>query len=620
MGPQIPTFQHADQLAFLGQNDMPQGEFWYPERGFSRPVAMTANLYGRPLAAAEAFTHMQPHWSVYPAILKPCADVAFCDGINHLIWHTFTASPKEFGKPGIEYFAGSHLNPNVTWFKQSGAFLTYLARCQFMLRQGMPVVDVCCYTGDRPYLHWGRGEKWSANPTLTLDRGYTYDLINTPVLLERTSVANGRIVLPEGMSYSKLVLDLEDDTVPPSVLRKIIELARSGGTVVLGQRRPTKAPGLNGYPQCDEEVRRLADQLWGSAGEAVGTEPSVKGGSWVEFPCGRPWPLPLTSRTPPGNGCTATATVTRLTSILWPAAVRPNAPFASAERNRRLWEPVTGHIRDAVTYRLTTDGRTAVKLDLPESGSAFVVFRRPAEGGAWTELPPGAEIEGRTGQAITLRAWKKMRLWTDPPLTLDVPGQPQSEDVAGFFPTTSLEGPWEVQFDSTWGGPNAITFERLVPWNEHPHEGIKFYSGTAAYRTTFELNPSQTEGLVRLQLGQVKHVAEVNLNGKPLGIVWTSPWSVDLTDAVVAGTNELRIQVTNVWVNRLIGDAGLPEEKRLTKTHARRPPGETGRQAHLKGYNADDPLVPSGLLGPVQIEFGRRIEIKLPDETQTPPP
>ena len=163
------------------------------------------------------------------------------------------------------------------------------------------------------------------------------------------------------------------------------------------------------------------------------------------------------------------------------------------------------------------------------------------------------------------------------------------------------------------GRSSAITFERLVPWNEHPHEGIKFYSGTAAYRTTFELDPSQTEGLVRLQLGQVMHVAEVHLNGKPLGTVWTSPWSVDLTDAVVAGTNELCIQVTNVWVNRLIGDAGLPEEKRLTKTHARRPPGETGRQAHLKGYKADDPLVPSGLPGPVQIEFGRRLEIKLPE-------
>ena len=340
---------------------MPQGEFWYPERGFSRPVAMTANLYGRPLAAAEAFTHMQPHWSVYPAILKPCADVAFCDGINHLIWHTFTASPKEFGKPGIEYFAGSHLNPNVTWFEQSGAFLTYLARCQFMLRQGKPVVDVCCYTGDRPYLHWGRGEKWSANPTLTLDRGYTYDLINTPVLLERVSVANGRIVLPEGMSYSTLVLDLEDDTAPPSVLRKIIELVRSGGTVVLGQRRPTKASGLNGYPQCDEEVRRLADQLWGPAGEAVGArtvgEGRVVGGVSLRDALA----APPTSRTPLGNGCTATAAATRLISILWPAAVRPIAPFVSAERNRSLGSsdgPYPGRRRVSVDERRTHGRQT----------------------------------------------------------------------------------------------------------------------------------------------------------------------------------------------------------------------------------------------------------------------
>ena len=169
MGPQDPFFPHADQLAFLGRNDMPQGEFWHPERRFNRPVAMTAHLYGRPLAAAEAFTHMRPHWSAYPAMLKPYADVAFSDGINLLIWHTFTARRRSSAN------RASNISPARTSIptspgEQSGAFLTYLARCQFLLRQGKPVVDVCCYTGDRPYLHWGRGEKWSANPTLTLDR------------------------------------------------------------------------------------------------------------------------------------------------------------------------------------------------------------------------------------------------------------------------------------------------------------------------------------------------------------------------------------------------------------------------------------------------------------------
>ena len=162
------------------------------------------------------------------------------------------------------------------------------------------------------------------------------------------------------------------------------------------------------------------------------------------------------------------------------------------------------------------------------------------------------------------------------------------------------------------GHPATAVFERLIPWNEHPDAGIKYFSGTATYRQSLDLNQRQTLEPVRLELGAAKHIAQVRLNGQSLGVVWTAPWRVDLTGLVKPGRNELEIDVTNVWVNRLIGDAGLPEEKRLTKTHARRPPGDTSRLAHLKGYQADDPLVPSGLLGPVRLEFGVRLERELP--------
>ncbi|MCH5377826.1 MAG: hypothetical protein JJ992_28050, partial [Planctomycetes bacterium] len=261
----IPDFQHADQLAFLARNDMPQGEFWHAGRALNRPPAMTSHIYGRPQAATEAFTHMLTHWSAYPAVLKPDADAAFCDGINHFIWHTFSASPPEFGKPGIEYFAGTHLNPNVTWFEQAGDFLTYLARCQHLLRQGQFVADVCCYVGDRPYLHWGRGEQWTTKPTMVLGKGYAYDLISTEVLLSAMAVENGELVLPHGMRYRVLAVDLEDKAVTLEALEKIAELARAGATIVLGQRKPERTPSLQDYPACDQRVQKLADQLWGTA-------------------------------------------------------------------------------------------------------------------------------------------------------------------------------------------------------------------------------------------------------------------------------------------------------------------------------------------------------------------
>lgn len=179
------VFKEADQLAFLGMNDMPQGEFWpvcpahHSDFAHNVPAANAARIYGLPRASAEAFTHMHYHWDQWPAKLKRSADDAFVDGINHFVWHTFTCSPKEFGKPGIEYFAGTHINRNVTWHRQSKAFITYLARCQAMLQAGKPVVDIAVYAGRNPYRHWGRYRSipWDG-ATIAIPRGYNYDILN----------------------------------------------------------------------------------------------------------------------------------------------------------------------------------------------------------------------------------------------------------------------------------------------------------------------------------------------------------------------------------------------------------------------------------------------------------
>ena len=182
-GPSV--FLEADQLSFLGVNDMPQGEFWpvapahHSDLAHNVPAANAARIYGLPRASAEAFTHMDYHWNQWPATLKRSADDAFVDGINHFVWHTFSCSPAEFGKPGIEYFAGTHVNRNVTWHKQSHAFITYLTRCQAMLQAGEPVVDLAIYAGHNPYRHWGRYRTtpWDG-ATIAIPRGYNYDILN----------------------------------------------------------------------------------------------------------------------------------------------------------------------------------------------------------------------------------------------------------------------------------------------------------------------------------------------------------------------------------------------------------------------------------------------------------
>jgi hypothetical protein len=543
------VFGEADQLAFLARTDMPQGEFWYtgnPDRRgrqMSRPQAITAHIYGKRLAAAEAFTHMVRHWTPYPALLKRAGDESFVDGVNQLVWHTFTCSPKAFGVPGTEYFAGTHINPKVTWFEQAAPFITYLGRCQHLLRQGLFVADVCAYAGDAPYFHWGRyATNWCERATLGLPAGHGYDVITTEALLARAQAQGGALALPDGMSYRVLAVDLDSDQAPPAALRKIAELKQAGVPVVFGARRPLRAPGRQAG---DDEIRRLGEALWAGsptlagALKAQGLAPDFEG------------PFEYTHRRDGDADIYFVAGEGRAECLFRVSGKRPE-----------LWDAVSGRIEREVGYRKSEDGRTCVTLDLPESGSVFVVFR------------------GENAQRSTLNA---QRL-TKKPETFDLPG------------------PWEVSFQAGRGAPEQAVFEALVDWTTRPEEGIKYFSGTATYRKTFEVSAEQAGRKAVLQLGSVAALAQVRLNGKDLGIVWTAPWQAELTGALKAGKNELEVAVTNPWANRLVGDAGLPPEKRITTSNMQFEKGKRTLKAY-QGFASEDALQPSGLMGPVSVEL-----------------
>ncbi len=163
-----------------------------------------------------------------------------------------------------------------------------------------------------------------------------------------------------------------------------------------------------------------------------------------------------------------------------------------------------------------------------------------------------------------------------------------AQNFPALKPVVELTGAWDVHFDSRWGGLENITFDSLTDWSQRPENGIKFYSGTAVYRKRFEV-PSPLAGQKYfLELGEVKNLARVKLNGHNLGVVWCAPWRLATGDALKAGSNELEIEVANLWPNRLIGDLSLPADKRFTWT-TRNP------------FKKNSPLLPSGLLGPVNI-------------------
>jgi hypothetical protein len=593
---EAPIFIQADMLSFWGSNDMPQGEFWVDRdrlhRINARFAAMAAHIYGRRLVSMEAFTHMDYHWSKYPAYLKPVADRNFADGANLFVWHTFTSSPIDVGKPGYEYFAGTHINTNITWWDKSHAFMEYLGRCQYLLQQGTYVADICVYVSDKNYVRWGRGEKWHEKASLTPE-GHQYNLLNTDVLVNRLRYDDGRLVLPGGMQYDMLVIDLEDNTIPEDAMQKISDLAAAGATIVLGANKPVRATGLKNYPESDRTVLQLAERLWKGGSSAKGNV--FSGTSMAEV-------LKHTKRLPDFEGPFEYIHRRQGDIDIYFVSGSGNAEctFRVQSKEPELWDPVDGMVREAVMYDEIVDGRTIVPIDLSQNGSVFVVFRRPRSAERIVSASgsvDGLEIIERD------QAGLKLQFWQGGTVEFTMASGKTVKTVSDIQSPVTLTGSWQVKFAPDWGGPQTTTFDELMLWNEHEVDGIKYYSGSAAYFKTFQLTAEQAQGPARLQLGEVHDIARVQFNGTDLGVVWTAPWSVDVSEAVKAGENELNIEVTNCWANRLIGDAGLPAAERYTETNVRLVP-DRGAFQDYESYSAKDELMPSGLLGPVRIEFG----------------
>jgi len=596
-------FREADQLAFWGRNAMPQCEFWVPgyRRSNARRTAMSAHIYGKRLVSVEAFTHMTFHWSEYPASLKSPADMALCDGVNQFVWHTSTASPEEFGLPGIVYFAGTHVNRNVTWFDYVGGFMDYLGRCQALLRRGNFVADVCCYTSDKNCAVWTRAREWSKEASLQLPAGYSYDLVNAEVLTERVFVdANGDLVLPNGMRYRMLVVDLEEGVMPVEALRTVVELAEAGATVVLGKRVPTYSPGLKNHPQATKELATLSARLWDSTTTTrkMGMGTVISGKTLAEA-------LAQVGIPPDFEG--TEDYIHRRdgdTDIYFVAGKgRVDLTFRVAGKEPEIWDSTSGNIIPVVRYLKTEDGRVTLPMTLPTNGSLFVVFRNSERQPQITKAngPARITIEGRDGNTAPIRFWKDGQyvFGNSKDKTIRV-------DIAGLSDPLALDDSWEVRFAPGWGAPESITFDRLVPWNTNENPDIKYFSGTATYRRKFDLTAAQAKGLIRLHLGKVGCIARVRLNGEDQGVVWTAPWTIDLTGTATSGDNLLEIDVANVWQNRLIGDAGLPEDQRRTKTNVILEQGERTRRYRCSSVNSIDELTPSGLVGPVRLDFGQQ--------------
>ena len=553
-------YPHIDGLRCAGLMDVPMGEFWVgtdvmsqfnPWGNVIRSVSAAAHVYGHPIVQAESFTAWT-HWKESPAILKPVGDAAFVDGLNRMVFHQYTHQPQLDMKPGWQYFAGTHFDRNVTWWEQASAFFQYLARCQYLLQRGKFVADALYFQGEGVTKFVPSREY--VRPALP--KGYDFDAINADALLHRLSVREGRLGLPGGMSYRVLVLP-EDGIMSQEVLSKIQELVKEGATVV--GRKPQHAPGMKGYPHADAELRKLADSVWGDCDGVKVKERKLGNGHIV---CGRTMQEALSVA--PDFEYKADDKNTSLDFIhrrigddeiyfvtnRQERAAQAECTFRVGGKLPELWDPVTGETRPARAFTQSRGG-TTLPLEFAPYGSMFVVFRQAI----------GENVKGTTARNFPV-----------------------------YSNVQELAGPWQVSFDPQWGGPAKAEFRNLISWALRPEPGIKFYSGKATYRKTFDLPLAMrgATGRMALDLGELKDVAQVRLNGKDLGVLWTRPFRVEITEAAKPTGNVLEIDIVNLWTNRVIGDAALPPEHRLTKTNIE--------------FKKDDPLLESGLLGPVELQ------------------
>lgn len=536
-------------LQYGGQADEVAGEFWNEgDLGSieNRAASSAAHIYGKAKVSSESFTAAGAAYMRYPALLKKRGDWSFTEGINNTLLHVFIEQPYDDKVPGINAGYGTEFNRNNTWFYQGKAFVDYIRRCNFLLQQGKPVNDVAYFIGeDAPKMIGVR------NPELP--SGYQFDYINAEVIMNRLTVKNGRWTLPDGLSYKLLVLP-PLETMRPELLQKIKDGVTSGG-IVLGPA-PERSPSMENYPAADNRVQQLAAALWANVdGKKNKWTKHGKGmvlnGMTMEetlallklvpdFTCEDPTVLFTHRTTPDGEIYFITNQTDKQINI--------TPQFRIAGKQPEWWDAVSGKTRLLPQFEQTAN-TTIVPITLEAYGSGFVVFRK---------------------EAVSKASANK--------------NFPDAKQVLG------LSKPWTVSFDASKRGPDApVVFNELIDWSKHTDDRIRNYSGTAVYKTSFTYNAASKGETIYLNLGAIKVMAKVKLNGKDVGSVWTAPWQVDISSAVTGGENSLEIEVVNTWINRLIGDSKLPQNERKT-------------WSNINPYNPQSPYDPSGLMGPVTIQ------------------
>ncbi len=573
-----------ENLQLGGRSDYPMVEFWTGKRN-SLPAeparkryfhgVSSGHIYGKRVIGAEAFTS-EEGWLIHPYAIKSIGDAIYTSGVNQFILHLSAHQPylREGTYPGLTSgINGIHFDRGNTWFDHGAKeWVDYLTRCQSVLQQGLHVADIAYFQGnDSP----GDGARMLPPPP----EGVDADAINAEILA-RARVEDKCLVLPDGKRYRYLVLP-KKGMITYASLKEIARI-KSGGVRVVGSK-PVGSPSFGDVAN-EKEYSELVGNLW--SGDGIPDPVSM-----TELLTQDRFAQDFSYTTKDKLTINYTHRQDESRDVYFVAnglkqAGEVQCTFRTDGGSPQLWNPLDGTTKDIVSYKVESDSRITLPIRFGPSDSFFVVFDRS-----------------------------------------DSKRNPSADKTAGIEPAAELreiKGDWSVSFQKHRGAPEQMTTKELKSLGEFEDFGVKHFSGKATYKTAFEYSRADnqqagpTAGTKSyLDLGDVAVIASARLNGQDLGLCWKPPFRFDVTGVLREGTNDLEVNVTTTWVNRMIGDEYFPDDVAPSKNwkeggmpvvpewlvkNTPRPEPRRITFAAFKFWKKTDPLHASGLLGPVTIQ------------------
>ncbi|MDW8048360.1 MAG: glycosyl hydrolase [Nitrososphaerota archaeon] len=593
--------------------DLPEGEGRnFVEISPMRWASSAAHQYGKAICSAEAFTFlssmsMYEPYPTFPGIrfsssledLKAASDIYFIQGANHLIAHGYSYSPPSAGVPGWVFYASELINHNNTWWKYFSHLTTYIRRVSFLLRQGRPVVDVAIYLPLNDA--WAKSQDPSRlripqfiplNNELIrqiLRSGYSFDFV-TDDTLKDAKIGKGSLTF-NGAEYRIIVLP-QVSFMPIESVKKIYAFFKSGGAVIAISSLPNRDCRFDGREDESASLKQIMDEIFGKK--------NGKGRAILVKDYGEELARALRESVPPDiqflEDHSDLGFVHRRIGTLDFYFVantgyekrKVKAVFRAGHRKPRIWDPFTGDITAVNVYSFMDKG-TLLTLDLEPHGSKIIEFAEPSAESPIiaTNFPEVLDIQDHK-HTLKIKA------------RANIAGEYYVRTRNAVFnivvdnipPSIPLNGPWEITFHLE-GGDRRFRVEKLVSWTDLPE--YRFYSGSATYAIDVSLPEEYVTPDLSLQLdlGVVREVAEVYINGVRAGVTWRHPHIIDVTALIRSGPNNIKVTVTNLLINKVLGMQS-PDYTALKRCYGERFPTPIE-------YNKPVSPLPSGLIGPAKI-------------------